>query len=152
MMAKGPTCSIGKMLYVALATIAAFPVRAAPLELPPSSVVLVWAAWCAPCRAEVADFDRLAMAAHPRDTIVWATDYDRRSRAMLTAIPASKLRIVSESLPALYKVLRIKGPVALPLSLMTDDKGRICATIRSGATVPKIEQATRECGASELRP
>jgi thiol-disulfide isomerase/thioredoxin len=146
MMAKRLSRMIGRILYIVIALVATSPACATPPELPPSSVILIWAAWCAPCRTEIADFERLALAARPRNAIVWATDDDNRSRAMLVPIPSAQLRFVPESLPVLYGSLGIQGPVALPLSLLTDAQGHICATIRGGATVSKIEQAKRECG------
>lgn len=146
-MAKRWSGLVSEMLYISLALMAASSAQATPSELPHSSVVLVWAAWCAPCREEITDFERLEAAARPRDTVVWAIDDDSRSRATLSSIPSTKLRYVSENLPVLYKRLGINGPVALPLSLMTDEKGRVCATIRGGANASKIEQATRSCRA-----
>ena len=101
--------------------------HAAPI--PPNSLLMLWAAWCAPCRVEVVEFERLSAATKPRTTMVLAFDDAPSSRALLTSLPPEKLRFTTETLPALYRRLGIGGPIALPVSLMTDAQGRICATI-----------------------
>ena len=118
---------------------------AAPI--PPNSLVMLWAAWCAPCRVEVVEFERLSAATKPRTTMVLAFDDAPSSRALLTSLPPEKLRVTTETLPALYRRLGIGGPIALPVSLMTDAQGRICATIRGGATVARIALANERCAA-----
>lgn len=119
--------------------------HAAPI--PPNSLLMLWAAWCAPCRVEVAEFERLSAAAKPRSTIVLALDDAPSSRALLASLPPERLRLTTETLPALYRRLGIGGPVALPVSLMTDAQGRICATIRGGATIARIALAQETCAA-----
>jgi len=118
-------------------------------QLPPSSLVLVWAAWCAPCRAEVSAFSRISDAAFPRRALIVAVDDNEPSRAMLASIASDRVRFAHESLPALYRRLGLKGPVALPLGLMTDARGGICATIAGGATVSAVNAATRQCTAAQ---
>lgn len=80
--------------------------------------------------------------------MIVAMNDDAQSRAILAVLPADRVRFSNELLPALYRRLGIRGPVALPLGLMTDAGGRICATIAGGATVAAIQTASRQCSAT----
>jgi len=118
-------------------------------QLPPSSMVMFWAAWCAPCRSEVSAFAQLSGSAAPRKTLILAVGENPQSRAILSAIPPDHVRYTQEPFPALFRRFGIRGPIALPFALMTDANGKICATISGGATVASVAVATRQCAAAQ---
>lgn len=120
----------------------------AGLAIPVPSVVMFWAAWCAPCRAEVAAWSELQRAAGPLPVHVIALDTPiERSRALLKALPADRIhhgRGSSFSMLAAWPD-RASG---LPFAVVLDAQGRICASQNGGLTVERLAAMRRRCAAT----
>lgn len=118
------------------------------LAIPVPSVVMFWAAWCAPCRAEVAAWPELQRAAGSLPVHVVALDTPiERSRALLEALPADRVhhgRGSSFSMLAAWPD-RASG---LPFAVVLDAQGRICANQNGGLTVERLAAMRRRCSAT----
>lgn len=112
--------------------------------LPGPSVILFWAAWCAPCRAELAQIDALSAAAAPLPVIVIALDSSRSSQALLRRLAPDLVRYPAT--PTTNPMaLMPGGGAALPAAFAIDNLGRICAMARTGVDVPTMRQWRETC-------
>jgi thiol-disulfide isomerase/thioredoxin len=105
------------------------PIALARLGRP--AVINLWASWCAPCRAELPEFQRLADLAGNKIIVLGVVTGDRRSAA---ASLASDLGL---SFPALFdesgQLGRDLATPALPVTLLVDADGGLRHVDKSGA-------------------
>lgn len=99
---------------------------AATSDYPPETVLLVVAAWCAPCQGELARLAEIGRGARPYRVLVVPYDDSRATRAMLEGVPTAQRwqpdRAAQRRLAA--EVAR-RSP-GLPFSLATDRDGHVC--------------------------
>lgn len=124
---------------IVLLAAALLPAAAAPVY-PPRTLVLFVASWCAPCRAELRQFDAIAAAAAPLEVRVAPLDWTRGTAAMLRTVPAAHV----------WRSARVAEAFAqhsggLPFSLMTDAEGRICATHDRALDPAAVRAMRRRC-------
>ncbi len=143
--------SLGKILIGGLTLVAAAP-PSVPLRdgagaiagVTGPAVMLFWAAWCAPCRAEVANFAALERSAAPMKLIVIATDGSHRSRQLLRSVPADQLRFAADMSADVMTMLGDRGN-GLPVALAIDGTGQICGAHQGGATPAELVQLRNQC-------
>lgn len=96
-------------------------------RLPPETVLLFVASWCAPCHGELAGLSEIARGARPYRVLVVAFDDSRATRAMLAAVPAAQRwqpdRATQRRLAAEVE----RRSAGLPFSLAADRDAHICA-------------------------
>lgn len=150
---------MGKLAILCLATAvslgAAAPAGPPPLldgsgqlrPLPRPAVILFWAAWCAPCRAEVDDIARLQEAASPLPVVVVATDASRISRRLLAHLPSARVRFPARASDQVIDMAP-GGGGALPAAMALGPDGAICAEARGAVDVAMLRAWRNDCLAS----
>lgn len=110
--------------------------------LPRHAIVLFWAAWCAPCRAEVRDYAALDKAAGDVPLIVLSTESGGRAQSLLSNVPPARRRFPADSATNILSAYpEARG--ALPFAMATGRDGRICAT-HAGAVDAAMIAAWRD--------
>lgn len=113
--------------------------------LPRPSILLFWAIWCTPCRAETREFAALKAAAGPMPILIVPLDSSRQTRRELAGIDAASLRYASGDAIALMQRWT-DGAVGLPANVAIGPDGRRCA-IKFGAVGPEDVRTWRQrCG------
>lgn len=120
------------------------PGRAQGSDVPRSTILLFWASWCAPCRAEVRDIAALESAAAPMRVMVVPIEPRGAWRDLLRALRPDQLYRPREGGLALMQ--RLGGPSpALPLSVAIDADGRLCATQRVAVSPATLTRWRGRC-------
>ena len=114
-------------------------------ELPPDTLLLLVAPWCAPCWGELAQIDTLAKAALPLTLRVLAMEDGPRSRAMTADLPPHRQWIPSPADRAVVRRSIWANTPGLPFSVATDAKGRICARHGGGLTETRARSMITQC-------
>jgi len=103
-------------------------------------LVNMWAMWCAPCRAEMADFAQLKRRMGGEDFDIIAINMDRDSienqqiEAFLTEVGATNLALYRDESQEVFKTVRRSIPArGLPLSLIVDKQGCVVASYAGAA-------------------
>lgn len=125
----------------------AVPAQAAdePGPAPANSVLLFVAGWCAPCRGELAALPDLRRAAAPRRVLVVPIEADRATARMIAGIPADQILLRPPAVAsALMRTLAGTAP-GLPISVITDGRGRTCAVHRRPLAAADIAALIARC-------
>lgn len=113
---------------------------------PPSTILLFWASWCAPCRAEVADIATLERAAAPMRVVVVPVEPRSAWRGLLRSVRADQIYLPLEGGLTLMQRLTGGSAASLPVSIATDSERRICGVHRVAVTRAIIEHWRDRCG------
>ena len=103
------------------------------------TIVMFGAHWCAPCRVELQDLPELAKAAYPdRIVLAWI---DRRP---------SVARVAGVSTLPRTEAAELLGRVSpdnhgLPLTVILDSNGSVCAELRSRLSVSLLNELRWSC-------
>lgn len=111
--------------------------------LPRPAIILFWAAWCAPCRAEVAQIGALSKAAAPIPVIIVATDASRSTRTLLGGLDPARVRFPANGGDVM--ALMPGGSAGLPAAMAFDAQGRPCATIQGAVDVALLREWRTLC-------
>jgi thiol-disulfide isomerase/thioredoxin len=116
-----------------------------PARLPPETVLLFVASWCAPCHGELARLPQIARSARPYRVLVVAFDDSRATRAMLAPVPAAQRwqpdRTTQRRLAAEVE----RRSAGLPFSLATDRGAGICAAQAEALDAAQVAAMVATC-------
>ena len=131
-------------MFATAALLGAAPPRSA-VDLPPNTLLLLVAPWCAPCWSELARLDELAAAAAPMNVRVLVMEDGPRARAMLVDLPIERRWVpMANDRAAVRAVLWARTP-GLPFSVATDRRGRICAEGGGDLNPSRVRALVRSC-------
>ena len=100
-------------------------------------VINYWAVWCAPCREEIPELNRLAAEQADRVAVL-GVDFDGNTGPAL-ATARSKLDIVFASAdPSLLEALALARPVVLPTTYVVDPAGVLRHTLQGPQTYSSL--------------
>ncbi|MDJ0947880.1 MAG: TlpA disulfide reductase family protein [Alphaproteobacteria bacterium] len=97
-------------------------------------VLNFWATWCAPCKREMPDLDRLQAALGGPDFAVVTVSIDRKGREVVEPwMRSAKLEHLAMYLDPGSKLLRAFGGRGLPTTYILDRKGFVAGMIEGPA-------------------
>lgn len=113
-------------------------------ELPRPGVVVFWASWCVPCRAELKRVAELAVAARPLPIALLALDSPDVARAALRRMNVTTARAFADPRPP-AQVLAAWGATALPLAVAIDRAGKVCGVKRGLLGTDQLRRWATTC-------
>lgn len=115
------------MAASAAAVASAQPVEQGQAALKGPAVVVLWASWCASCKAELERLPRLTAAAAPLPVRTLAIDPPARTRALLIQRQMPTLGAFADARDPRRVLDDWGGPgAALPIAVALDSQGKIC--------------------------
>ncbi len=135
----------------AFAAAAALLAHAAPVEpqgpaLQGPAVIVLWASWCASCRAEVERLPRIAPAAAPLLIATLAIDPPALARATLIARHQPTTAAYADAREPATVLAEWGGAgAALPLAVALNAKGQVCGQRRGLLGTDQLRQWARAC-------
>ncbi len=114
-------------------------------RIPPRSILLFVASWCAPCHAELARLPAITRGAQPFRVLVVPFDDNPATLAMMEGVPAAqRWRPDGERRRRLVREL-VSETSGLPFSVAMDNDGRACGSVRRGLDGPAAEALVARC-------
>lgn len=136
---------LGALAGVAVAVTAA--AAEAPILHPPATIVMFVAGWCAPCHAEIARLDEIAVAARPFAVGVIVLDDSAAGRAMAARVPLDRLLRFPPARRAQVEASVFRDSAGLPYSIAVGADGRVCGDRRDGLDAAKVRVMVAACQA-----
>ncbi len=119
------------------------PVRDDP-RLPPRSVIVLVASWCAPCRGELARLDAIVPAVGGRALRVLAIDDSAATARMLRVIDPARVWHPDARVDHV-RALLLARTAGLPFSVVTDTRGVVCAQENGGLDAHRAAALVQRC-------
>lgn len=130
----------GAALYVAAPVAAAVPV-----QWPRNALVMFVAEWCAPCIDEMRRVNELERAAAPRRLVVVSLDQQPQLLVIRRQLERQDDRISAAAGWKLLGALADGDAAGLPVSVMVNEHGRICATHAAAVTAADVAAMLTSC-------
>ena len=112
---------------------------------PADTILLFVAAWCAPCRGELARLDAIADAARPRPVRVVLLDDTKAGREMLRGIDPGRRWDPDRATQRRIDADLSAATAGLPYAMLTDADGLPCADRRGTLDVGRIRLLIETC-------
>jgi len=121
------------------------PASAGTDRLPPNSMLLFIASWCAPCHSELDRLPAITRGAQPFRVLVVPFDDRPATLAMIEAVPAAQRWQPSREMGRRLARELATETGGLPFTMAVDRDGRPCATFRKGMDRASAEALAAQC-------
>ncbi len=123
----------------------------ASVDLPPNTLLLLVAPWCAPCWGELARLDGLIAAAAPLNLRVLSMEDGPRARAMIAGLPSERRWTPAASDHDSVRAALWAQTPGLPFSVAIDGQGAICARYGGMLDVSRARALVESCAPMRKR-